>query len=112
MKWRADPSLGPLPREGAAAQSAEIDFALHGGVALDFAIVGDGQGRPLCIDVDGELDVLAGDRAGEIRLTKRSLVLAGQLVASLLEHKRGVSTTPVGLHVERPFTAHINLSLG
>src|SRR5436190_1301004 len=60
----------PSRREGALDDAAEIDSALHRVFVLDGAGVGHGDRSALRVGAEAELDVLAFDSAGQVRLAQ------------------------------------------
>src|SRR5215813_5122375 len=90
-RWRANIFLFLLSSKVRLAQIPELDFALHR-VAFDRAGVFELNFLSLRVHLDGELDLLALDRAFERRFAEPPFVRAGQFLAILLQNERGIGS--------------------
>src|SRR5262249_2606953 len=99
----------PFRREGAFAEAGDGHRALERVLALDRALVGDVDLVAGQVAREPEREVVALDRAGEVDVAQLARVVAGELVAVLLERDGRRAGTGVGLDGERPFAGQVDL---
>src|SRR5262249_26340897 len=98
-----------LPRERALAEAGVVHGALHRVLALDGAGIGAVDFGALRVGAEGVGDGLALHRAGELGLAERTRIVAGELLAVLLEGEGRRARPGAGFDVEDPFAGHVDL---
>src|SRR5688572_19239344 len=103
-------ALLSLSGERAVAELARRELSLHRVLTLDRAGVGQLDFHPLDLADHGEVDRLTLDRARESGLTyELRRVVAGELLAVLLQGHRWSAGARRGLDRKGPDTVHVHL---
>src|SRR5205814_10470752 len=98
-----------LGRERPVAEAGYRDLPLHGVLVLGGAGVGALEDIALHVHGELEADVLPLDAAGEIGLAELTRVMAGQLLAVLLQRDRRRARARRRLDGERPLAGDVHL---
>src|SRR5262245_43058166 len=97
-----------LSGEGSFAEAGQAEFSFHS-LTIGRACINNGS-LDLTADFEGEFDLFAFDRPGQIGLAEDSLISDGQILAFLFESERGGTGARFGLHVKSPGPCDIDFS--